>query len=57
MKLIRLVVVSTLALMVSGTSAWAAEESSNYKIDGSAGEQILTDSNSLLGWQKDHKRG
>ena len=57
MSLNRLVVLSTLMMMAISTQAWAAEEASKFKIEGTAGEQILTDAESSLGWQKDHKDG
>ena len=54
MSLKRLVVLSTVVMMAAGSQAWAAEKASNFKIEGTAGEQILADTDSGLAWQKDH---
>ena len=55
MTLGRLVVLSTVMMMAAGTQAWAAEKASNFKVEGTAGEQILSDQGSGLSWQKEHK--
>ena len=55
MNLHRLVVLSTLVMMMSSSHVWAAEEATNFTIEGTPGEQILTDAGSGLAWQKVHK--